>query len=428
MPGGRARARAMRRRRRRRPPTPAAARHGREPAHADGRRRRPRRLPAAGPGLAVGMTEFNPNLVAARPRSRCRRRGSGVRDALGRDPARVLPARDRLEARSSRRPSSPPNLDKRRRPAACATSGRAWSWVGVREQLRALASRQREGGWQTLVVLTGTPDWAAAPRRAGASARRRTPRARPPRADALAAPTASSSLDVLGGRRARRARRCASGARGTSRTCRRSSARSARECDAASPSLAPARLHRARAHDDRRARRGARRPAAGDRRDRGPAEVDTKLVTSVARVHRRACPQDIVCASTVYTQHAYIGGDDPVDARPRPRSPRAAARSRTRSGSPRPASARRRRSTPRVADPDGRGLPRPARPARPVVQRPARDRRLPVHGARGRQVPDRPVLHRPDRRPARRSPSGPPGAEGAPPTAPPPRRPRGLPS
>ena len=41
--------------------------------------------------------------------------------------------------------------------------GPCLGWGGVREQLRALASRQREGGWTTLVVFTGTPDWAASP-------------------------------------------------------------------------------------------------------------------------------------------------------------------------------------------------------------------------------------------------------------------------
>ena len=36
-------------------------------------------------------------------------------------------------------------------------------WAGVREQLRALAARQRDGGWDGMVVITGTPDWAAQP-------------------------------------------------------------------------------------------------------------------------------------------------------------------------------------------------------------------------------------------------------------------------
>ena len=34
---------------------------------------------------------------------------------------------------------------------------------GLQDQLRALAARQREDGWQALVVFTGTPEWAAVP-------------------------------------------------------------------------------------------------------------------------------------------------------------------------------------------------------------------------------------------------------------------------
>ena len=56
-------------------------------------------------------------------------------------------------------------------------------------------------------------------------------------------------------------------------------------------------------------------------------------------------PQDVVCASSVWSQHAYIGGDDPVE----PVAQALAARGcphRSRSGSPRPASAPRLRTCP----------------------------------------------------------------------------------
>ena len=33
----------------------------------------------------------------------------------------------------------------------------------MRDQLRALAARQKEGGWEGFVVITGTPEWAARP-------------------------------------------------------------------------------------------------------------------------------------------------------------------------------------------------------------------------------------------------------------------------
>ena len=50
----------------------------------------------------------------------------------------------------------------------------------LRDQLGALAARQKEGGWVALVVLHGTPEWAARP--AGGCERDETmPRSRPAR-------------------------------------------------------------------------------------------------------------------------------------------------------------------------------------------------------------------------------------------------------
>jgi hypothetical protein len=61
-------------------------------------------------------------------------------------------------------------------------------WAGVRDQLAALASRQQQhkGGWEVLVVITGTPDWAARPA-SGCERSGTLPRSRAPRADALPA-------------------------------------------------------------------------------------------------------------------------------------------------------------------------------------------------------------------------------------------------
>ena len=206
---------------------------------------------------------------------------------------------------------APPNLDKPE--TGCMREvGPCLGWGGVRDQLRALAlaparGRLADAGGAHRARRTGR---RAPP--AAASARRPRPRARPPRADALP-PTAQ-----LVTRRARRGRaggraRCASGAPGTSRTCRRSSARSERPATRDSPSLAPAVYARARAH----AAAGARR-RAGDQQlvigETAGILKPTKLVTSVARVHRRACRRTWSARRRVYTQHAYIGGPDPVDA------------------------------------------------------------------------------------------------------------------
>src|SRR5690349_3925862 len=151
----------------------------------------PAAIPAAGKGLAVGITEFNPNLVAADPP--VPEPWEQVRQAIGTlnpqffrlviDWHHLQPAADQ-----------PANLDNPE--AGCMREvGPCLGWAGVRQQLRALASRQRAGGWQTLVVMTGTPDWAAEPA-SGCERDKATPRARAPRPDALPA-YRQLILDVL---------------------------------------------------------------------------------------------------------------------------------------------------------------------------------------------------------------------------------------
>ena len=62
------------------------------------------------------------------------------------------------------------------------------AWAGVRDQLAALASRQKQhkGGWEVLVVITGTPDWAARPA-SGCERAGTQPRSRAPKSSALGA-------------------------------------------------------------------------------------------------------------------------------------------------------------------------------------------------------------------------------------------------
>src|SRR4051812_4602155 len=140
--------------------------------------------PPPGKGLAVGVTEFNPNLVADPEAKAIPEPWNGVREKLG----AIQPAYFRLVIDwPSIHPSAeaPANMDQpqggcMRKIAPCL------GWGGVREQLRALASRQREGGWTALVVFTGTPDWAASPT-SGCERPQAGPRSRPPRADALPA-------------------------------------------------------------------------------------------------------------------------------------------------------------------------------------------------------------------------------------------------
>src|ERR1700742_1976022 len=86
---------------------------------------------------------------------------AAARDALG----AIKPAYYRLMIDWSQiqpSPDQPPNLDMP--PTGCSREAQpCLIYGGVRDQLRALASRQREGGWQALVVIMWTPTWAAAP-------------------------------------------------------------------------------------------------------------------------------------------------------------------------------------------------------------------------------------------------------------------------
>jgi len=131
--------------------------------------------PPAGKGLAVGVTEFNPNLVAAPAAKQVPEPWNAVRDKLG----AIHPAYFRFVVDwASVQPSAqtPANMDQPQ--GGCMREvGPCLGWGGIREQLRALASRQRLGGWTTLVVFTSTPDWAASPP-SGCERPRAGPRAR----------------------------------------------------------------------------------------------------------------------------------------------------------------------------------------------------------------------------------------------------------
>jgi hypothetical protein len=262
-------------------------------------------IPAAGPGLAVGVTEYNPHLVAAdvpAPEP-----WESARQALGQlDPAfyRLVIEWDRLQPRAA----ADVNLDNPE--TGCMREvGPCLPWAGVRQQLRALASRQKQdpARWQTLVVLMWTPEWAAAAP-SGCEKDDTESRARAPRPDTLPA-YKQVILDVL------------KVAEEEGATLRFWSpwnepnlppflSPQRAECDADSPSLAPgvyAELARTMSATLGEAP-GEQQLVIGET---AGLLKDTKLVTSVGEFIR-GLPQDVVCASTVYSQHAYIGGDDPV--------------------------------------------------------------------------------------------------------------------
>ena len=93
-------------------------------------------------------------------------------------------------------------------------------------------------------------------------------------------------------------------------------------------------------------------------------------------------PKSVVCGSTILSQHGYITGINPVGRRRQGRRDQA-VQEEARGVDDRD---RRRRATRRRGQADDRagraqGLQAAPPPARPVVRRPARHRRLPVHAS-----------------------------------------------
>ena len=257
--------------------------------------------------LAVGITEPNPAFVWApgahavpAPFARWRRALAQVRPRFYRlvlDWAALQPAA------GSPADLSAPVSGCMRAVGPCA------GWEGVREQLAALASRQREGGWEGVAVITGTPTWAARPRE-GCERVGTQPRSRVPGAQALGA-YERLVRDVLGAARAAGAEVRWWSAWNEPNDYRLLSPQRAR-CRTSSRVLSPARyatLARAlgRALD---AAPGPQEPVLGDL----AGAVEPKLGATPVDRFLAALPRDVVCGAAVYAQHAYVGSPDPVPA------------------------------------------------------------------------------------------------------------------
>jgi hypothetical protein len=186
--------------------------------------------------------------------------------------------------------------------------GPCLGWGGVREQVRALASRQREGGWTTLVVVTDTPDWAASPP-SGCERPQAAPRSRPPRADALGAYETLVRELIEAARQEGAQLTYFSPWNEPNHPAFVSPQRPA--CDPAAPSLAPAAYAQIAG-----AMKHALDEAPGDQQlvlgETAGLMKSTRYVTSVPDFIA-GLPKDLVCSTTVWSQHAYIGGDDPVE-------------------------------------------------------------------------------------------------------------------
>jgi hypothetical protein len=261
--------------------------------------------PTPGPGLAVGITEFHPAFVwpaAARaipqPFARWRDELEAIRPAYHRlmlDWAKLQPDPDR-----------PAQLDLHH--SGCARGAPpCLPWDGVREQLEALAARQRVEPLEVVVVITGTPRWAAS-EPGGCERPSDGPRSRAPRDDALPAygqlvADVLAEADRVGARL-----RFWSAWNEPNHPYFISPQREA--CDVDSPSLAIGRYLRLV---------GALREVL----DAAPGEQELVLGDLAGAIGRKAhvtsmrefitaLPEEVLCGAAVWAQHAYVATNDAV--------------------------------------------------------------------------------------------------------------------
>jgi hypothetical protein len=178
-------------------------------------------------------------------------------------------------------------------------------FAGIRDQLRALAARQREGGWEGMVVITGTPPWAARPP-SGCERRRIGPTNRMPRTDALGA-YRTLVTSILAAARAEGAT-LRYWAPWNEPNHPYSSSPQRASCSGAAPSVSVGPYV-----EVADALRTALRRAPGVQRYVvGELATMTRLLPITTTVHEflAALPASLVCGAAAYTQHYYVGGED----------------------------------------------------------------------------------------------------------------------
>ena len=338
--------------------------------------------PTDRPSLAVGITEPNANLISAGFTSALPSIWERRRDQL----VDIRPQLYRfvvLWSSVQPRPAAAPNLALEN--GGCSrTIPPCAPWAGIRDELRALAARQQQGGWEAMMVISGMPPWAASS--VQGCTRGTYPTAAGPRPVALRA-YRRLIADVLA-----LARSVGASVRYVSPWNEPNHpfflAPQRAVCDAASPSLAvaPYAALASAAKAELAVQPGDQRLVLGE--TAGILEP-TARATSVAEFVR-GLPRGLVCGTTVWSQHGYIGGTDPVAETAR-RARRAALPAPARDLDHR--DRRRPRAGRPVAGPRdhqrGAGVPAAAPAAARLVPRPAGDRGGPVHVPRGRDVPDR---------------------------------------
>jgi hypothetical protein len=183
-------------------------------------------------------------------------------------------------------------------------------WAGVKDQLAALASRQkqRKGGWQVLAVITGTPDWAARPA-SGCERSGTQPRSRAPKASAMDAYRRLVTDVAALGREVGVELRYWSAWNEPNHPFFISPQRAT--CSTSAPSQAAVRYtelarNLKRALDD----------APGDQ-EYVLGELagldESRSKSASIREFLGDLPKSVVCGSTILSQHGYITGINPVD-------------------------------------------------------------------------------------------------------------------
>jgi hypothetical protein len=278
-------------------PTPAETR---SPAVAKG---------TAKGDLVIGLTEQNPNLIWS-PGAK-----KGVAEPFARwqdDVGKLKPAFFRLVVdwpSIQPKEGKPANLDNPydgclRGVQPCA------SWGGIREQLKALASRQKQhkGGWEVLVVISGTPEWAA--REASGCERAKTqPRSRAPKPEAMGAYRKLITDLIAAGGKAGVDLRYWSAWNEPNHPFFISPQR-----DRCSPTAKSVAAERYTELVQELAR--ALKEAPGDQQyvlGELAGLDERKDKSSSVREFLEDMPTSVVCGSTILSQHGYVGGVNPVD-------------------------------------------------------------------------------------------------------------------
>ena len=260
------------------------------------------------PGLALGITEPNPNFVwpaedraVPEPFAAWRTEFAALRPQI----YRLMLDWPRLQPD----PTVPADLD--RASDGCSRGvPPCLGWQGVREQLAALAAAQRRTGVQALVTITGTPGWAVPPAGGGCVRATDPPRSRPPRDDTLPAYRQLVRRVLRAAGRAGAQLRFWSAWNEPNHPYFLTPQRAV--CDVGSPTIAVAPYQKLVRSLDRALARapGRQEQFLGEL----ASSINGSTLTTGVGEFIAALPEDVVCASPVWLQHLYVGGTGTIDA------------------------------------------------------------------------------------------------------------------